>query len=185
MMKKLIFPLLALVLLAGCSKDDNWGGEPLIPVTLKGIEAMNMDNSGEYPEKVEAPRKVQKNAYMIGIKWIADDLPSGDNGYIGGPIHQGQNSYATIADNYRKRIRCLTQFNAQIKPTTDDITGITTYPNISEYFQEAGRAYLPEGIDEGFVLLKAPDAGVHSFRVEYLVDGDVKFVYNTPEIEFY
>jgi hypothetical protein len=40
---------------------------------------------------------------------------------------------------------------------------------------EADRKFLPEGVDEGLVLLEAPDPGEHRFRVEYWESGMLKF----------
>lgn len=179
-MKKLIIPLLLAVLLAGCGKDGDWGGESLIPVTLKGVEAVHVDNSGEFPRISEGP--IGKSSYMIGIKWDVDNLPGDDDAFVGGPIHKGEHTYSSVANGYSKRVRSLTKFNDDIKPMEDPDDGSITYPNISPYFMEADRAFLPEGVDEGLVLLEAPDAGEHRFRVEYWKNGSRAFYYDTPAI---
>ena len=192
-MNKLIFPALLSVIMAGCYKnDDVYTGDSVIPVTLKGIETVNVDNSGEAP--AVAAEGVGKSAYMIGVKWIADDLPQDydDDNYVGGPVHQGQQTYDQIADSYVTHVHALTQFNAEVGPTTNEETGETWYPNISNYFQSIDRwfssnwrTYLPEGVDHGLVLLKAPNPGQHSFRVEYVKNGAVVFKVDTEAILFY
>ncbi len=178
-MKKLIIPLLLAVLWAGCSKGDDWSGESIIPVTLKGIEAVNIDNSGEFPKISDEP--IGKNCYMIGIKWEVDNLPDDDDAFVGGPIYQGERTYSSVANGYSKRVRSLTKFNEDIKPEEGE-DGTIIYPNISPYFMEADRAFLPEGIDEGLILLEMPDAGTHRFRVEYWRNGSRAFYYDTPAI---
>lgn len=175
-MKKLIFPLLAALLMAGCgSGDDDWGGETLIPVTLKGIEAVNIDNAGAFPEISEGP--IGKGSYMIGIKWEVDNLPNDDDAFVGGPIREGEHTYSSSANGYSKRVRSLTRFNEDVGPTEDVL-----YPNISTYFMEVDCAFLPEGVDEGLVLLVAPDAGEHRFRVEYWRNGARAFYCDTPAV---
>ncbi len=158
---------------AGCSKGDDWGGEFVIPVTLKGIEAVNIDNSGEFPAVSASP--IKKEAYMLGVKWIVDNTPTGDDKFITGPIEEGEQTYDAIADNYQKAIKCLTRFNADIPAGT----------YVSKFFKEMSRDYLPADVNEGFVLLVAPDAGEHSFRVEYYYGGVLEFYYDTPLIEFF
>jgi hypothetical protein len=198
-MKRLIIPMLCAVLLAGCYADngDEWTGGSVIPVTLKGIEAVNVDNSGELP--VVAAGAVKAQAYMIGIKWEADNLPSDDDAFVGGPIQQGEQTYSSIADGYNKRVRSLTQYNDQIKPEVlkdendnpildENDNEIILYPNVSIYFMEADRAFLPEGVDEGLVLMQGedipvPDKGVHIFRVEYWRHGERAFYYDLT-VEF-
>ncbi len=176
MMKKLILSLLASVLMVACSSDgEDWGGETLIPVTLKGIETVNIDNSGKYPEISDGP--IGRNSYMIGIKWEVDNLPGDDDAFVGGPIREGEHTYSSAANGYSKRVRSLTRFNDEVGPTEE-----IRHPNISTYFVETDRAFLPKGVDEGLVLLVAPDAGEHRFRVEYWRNGARAFYYDTPTI---
>lgn len=172
-MRKLIAISIFALIISGCSKDNDWG-DPVIPVTLKGIEAVNVDNSGEFP--AASPLSVKKEAYMVGVKWIVDNIPSDDDDkFITGPIYQGEQRNEYIADSYSKAIKCLTQFNADIPAGK----------YVSKYFKEIDRNYLPADINEGFALLVAPDPGEHSFRVEYYVGEELRFFYDTPLIEFF
>ncbi|MDR1670921.1 MAG: hypothetical protein LBR57_00180 [Alistipes sp.] len=173
-MKKTIILLSFATACAGCATSDSgWSDEPVIPVSLKGIEAVNIDNSGEFPVVTAAP--VKKDAYMVGVRWIADNVPSDDDKFITGPIEQGQQTYGSIADNYSKAVVCLTQFNADIPAGT----------YVSKFFKEIDRDYLPADVNEGFVLLVAPDPGQHSFRVEYYEGEKMKYSHDTPSIEFF
>lgn len=172
MKKTIILAVLALSV-AACSVSESWE-DPVIPVTLKDIEAVNIDNSGEFPVVTNSP--VKKDAYMVGIKWIADNTPDDDDDkFITDPIQKGEQTYSSIADNYLKAIKCNTQFNADIPAGK----------YVSKFFKEIDRNYLPADVNEGFVLLVAPDAGTHSFTVEYYVGEELKFSYQTQPIEFF
>lgn len=173
MMKKLLVLAALAVVMAACAKDDGWGNEAVIPLMLAGIEAVNIDNSGEFPVVSVAP--IKKEAYMLGVKWIADNLPADDDKYVTGPISEGERTYGRIADGYAKAIVCLTQFNDRIPAGS----------YVSSYFKPIDRNYLPADVDEGFVLLVAPDAGVQAFRVEYYDGEELAFSYDTPSIEFF
>ena len=110
-MRILILFAVFAALLAGCEESayNSWD-EPVIPVSLKGIEAVNIDNSGEKP--VVSNASVKKEAYMVGIKWVADNIPSDDDDkFITGPIQQGEQRYESIADNYQKAIKCNIVFS--------------------------------------------------------------------------
>ena len=173
-MKK-IFLFVALVLImAGCKKDlDGWDGS-VIPVSLTNIEAVNIDNSGELPVISALP--IKKEAYMVGIRWITDNTPSDDDDkFITGPIRKTERIYSSLGDKYNKAIKCNTKFNANIPADS----------YVSKFFKEMDRNYLPSDIDEGFVLLVAPDSGEHSFRVEYYEGNKLVFFYDTPLINFY
>lgn len=171
MKKVIVFTAIVLVIMA-CSTDNGWDS-PVIPVTLKGIEAVNIDNSGEFPFVTHSP--VRKEAYMLGVKWIADNTPDDiDDKFITAPIKKEESTYSSIADNYSKAIKCNTRFNADIPAGK----------YVSKFFKEIDRNYLPTEIDEGFVLLVAPDSGVHSFTVEYYIGEELKFSYETSQIEF-
>ncbi len=171
-MRKLLFLAITAVAMAGCSTDDGWN-DPVIPVSLKGIEAVNIDNSGEYPIVSVLP--VKKEAYMLGVRWIADNTPTDADKFITDPIRQGEQAYGSIADGYSKAVMCLSQFNS----------GIPAGTYVSKFFKEINRNYLPADVNEGFVLLVAPDPGLHSFRVEYYDGDELKFFYDTPTIEFF
>ena len=176
-MKHLLLLFLLAAVVAGCKKDamDGWNG-PVIPVSLVDIEAVNIDNSGEFPAISASP--IKKEAYMIGICWITEHTPSDDDHiFITGPIQKGARLYSSLSDPYRKAVKCNTPFNA----------GIPAGKYISDFFKEIDRNYLPAGIDEGFVLLVAPDPGEHSFRIEYYeADGTtLAFFHDTPIIHFY
>ena len=173
-MRKLLLFISFTVALLGCSKDesDRWN-DPVIPVSLVGIEAMNIDNSGELPVVSISP--IKKEAYMVGIKWITDNIPSEDDKFITGPIKKGEHLYSDLSNKYSKAIKCNTQFNANIPAGK----------YVSKFFKEIDRKYLPVDADEGFVLLVAPDPGIHSFRVEYYQGATLKFFYDTPSINFY
>ena len=173
-MKKLIILTAFAIAIISCSSDKEGGSEPVIPVSLKGIEAVNIDNSGEFPAASALP--IKKDAYMVGIKWVADNTPTDDdNKFITGPIQKGQQTYNSIADRYSKAIKSNSRFNADIPPGK----------YISKFFKEIDREYLPADINEGFVLLVAPDPGPHSFTVEYYLGHQLKFSYNTSVIEFF
>ncbi|MDR1756689.1 MAG: DUF5034 domain-containing protein [Culturomica sp.] len=174
-MKKLMILAALTAIVGGCdpSNENEWDG-PVIPVSLKSIEAVHIDNSGEFP--VVADSLVKKEAYMVGIKWIADNaLTDDDDKFITGPIHKGEQLYGNMADRYSKAIVCLTPFNA----------GTPAGKYVSKYFKEIDRNYLPAGVNEGFVLLVAPDPGKHAFRVEYYDGEELTFFYETAPIEFY
>jgi hypothetical protein len=172
-MKSLIKLILLVAIITGCSINDGLD-EPVIPVSLKGIEAVNIDNSGEFPAVSNSP--VKKEAYMVGIKWITDNTPSDeDDKFITGPSQEGQQRYGSVADNYLKAIKCNDQFNSNIPAGK----------YISKFFKDIDRKFLPADINEGFVLLVAPDAGEHSFRVEYYIGEELKFFYDTQPINFY
>ncbi len=173
-MRKMVILAAFAVIAAGCAKSDGeWNSEPVIPVTLAGIEAVNIDNSGEFP--VQTGERVKKDAYMVGVRWVTDNTPTENDKFISGPIREGHATYGTIADRYSKAVVCLTQFNEKIAPGS----------YVSKFFKEIDRDYLPSDVDEGFVLLVAPDPGPHSFRVEYYLGTELKFSYDTPTIEFF
>ncbi len=173
-MKKFIILAAVALMAAGCKDhDDDWKGGSVIPVSLKGIEAVNVDNSGEFPFVSTSP--VKKEAYMLGIKWKADNLPTEDDRFVTGSSQGWYYGYNPFTRYYSKTIICLTQFNADIPAGG----------NVSKFFKEINPSYLPAGIDEGFVLLVAPDPGEHSFRVEYYEDDELKFYYETPTVELF
>ncbi|GHT77444.1 hypothetical protein AGMMS50262_18460 [Bacteroidia bacterium] len=92
--------------------EDGWT-DPVIPVSLKGIEAINIDNSGEKPVVSNLP--IKKEAYMVGIKWITDNVPiDEDDKFITDPIQKGEQRYSSVTDNYQKAIKCNTPFNSEI-----------------------------------------------------------------------
>ena len=158
---------------AGCSEGGGLPGEdPVIPVRLAGIESVNVNNEGRYPLATTEP--VKKEAYMIGIRWITDNSdPDGDQS-ITGPVEAGANRYQNIADNYTKRIYCNTVFNNRNPAGA----------NVSQYFKAV--TYLPAGVNEGFVLLVAPDPGDHSFKVVYTDNSTGEsYEYDTELIKLY
>lgn len=169
-MKK-YFILAALVVLSfGCDQVQE---EPVIPVSLHGIQAVNIDNSGALP--VLCDSSIKKEAYMIGIKWITSNTPTDeDDKFITGPIELGEQTYRSSADNYSKAIKCNDDFNSEIPAGR----------YVSKFFKAIDLKFLPNGIDEGFVLLVAPTPGRHSFRVEYYLGSELKFYYDTPSILF-
>jgi hypothetical protein len=174
MMNRFVIFVIFILITGGCSVDEDYGwNDPVIPVTLKGIEAINIDNSGEFP--IITASSVKKEAYMIGIKWIADNIPTDEDKFITGPIQEGEQTYNSIADNYSKAIMCLTSFNSDIPAGT----------YVSKFFKEINRNYLPTDVNEGFVLLLAPNPGKHSFRVEYYDGEELMFSYDTSLIEFF
>lgn len=173
-MKKIALFMLLAFLLAGCSgdEDDPWD-VPTIPMSLVGIETVNIDNSEEFP--VLSTATVKKEAYMLGVKWLMDNIPSDtDDKFITGPIPWSSYAYSSVAEDYSKAIKCNTPFNANIPAGK----------YVSKFFKEVNRTYLPKGINEGFVLLVAPDAGEHSFRVEYYKGEELVFFHDTPLIKF-
>jgi hypothetical protein len=175
MKKKKIFGkiFLAALLLcaAGCSNDSrDWGYEEVIPVYLAGIESVNVDNAGQHPVITNEP--VKKEAYMIGVRWVTDNSDPGGNQSITGPVEVGKSLYRDIANGYTRRIYCNTVFNSRNPAGA----------NVSQYFKEV--SYLPAGINEGFVLLSAPDPGEHSFKVVFTKGSD-KFEYDTKPIHLY
>ncbi|MDR0509607.1 MAG: DUF5034 domain-containing protein [Rikenellaceae bacterium] len=176
-MKKLLFPLLGAALLSGCSKKDSGdigGPDAVVPVHIVGIEATNVDNSGEYPLVTNSP--INKKAYMIGVVWLTDNSdPNGDQ-YIGGPITAdpwGRHGSTSLSSSYTKRIITNDDFNPS-NPAGS---------NISQFFQPA--TVLPPDVDEGFVLLVAPTPGQHSFKVRYSTWEGVAFEYDTPPVTFF
>lgn len=174
MKKTFLYAIIALVI-TGCQKEMDVGwNDSVIPVSLKNIEAVNIDNSGEFPEVSVLP--IKKEAYMMGIRWIADNTPSNDDDkFITGPIQKGRYTYRSISDKYLKAIKCNSQFNSDIPAGS----------YVSKFFKEIDKNYLPADIDEGFVLLVAPDSGEHSFRVEYYEKDVLVFFHDTPPINFY
>ena len=175
-MRKLFLFIVFIITVLGCKKDamsDSWN-DPVIPVSLVGIETINIDNSGELPKTSNFP--IKKEAYMLGIKWITEHTPSEeDDKFITGPIPEGKHLYSELSNKYSKAIKCNTQFNATIPAGK----------YISKFFKEIDRRYLPEDIDEGYVLLVVPDTGVHSFRVEYYEGNTLVFFHDTSPIKFY
>jgi hypothetical protein len=137
----------------GCSKDMRDWDDPVIPVHLNGIEIVNINNEGQYPFTTTEP--VKKEAFMIGVRWISDNSdPDGDQA-ITGTVDAGTNRYQNIAGNFTKRVYCNTVFNSRNPEGA----------NVSQYFKQV--TCLPAGINEGFVLLVAPNPGNHSFKVVY------------------
>ena len=173
-MKKKFYLIIFTVVITGCSEGDYdpWFDD-VIPVSMTGIEAVNIDNSGAYPEISDLP--VRKEAYMVGVKWITDHTVSDDDKFITGVIKEGAAPYSSLSDKYKKAIRCNTDFSASIPAGS----------YVSKFFKEMDRKYLPADVDEGFVLLVAPVAGDHSFRVEYYEGQTLKFFHDTPTINFY
>jgi len=169
-MKK-IFYAAFLLCAVGCSKDWWNSDEPLIPVHLVGIESVNVNNEGRYPFTTTEP--VKKEAYMIGVRWITDNADPDGNQSITGPIEAGSGLYQNVAKNYTKRIYCNTVFNSRNPAGA----------NVSQYFKEV--KYLPAGINEGFVLLVAPDPGDHSFKVVYTKNTGERYEYDTELIRLY
>ncbi|GHU98650.1 hypothetical protein FACS1894159_01450 [Bacteroidia bacterium] len=160
-------------MLAACAKESSDWTEaaPLVPVSLAGIEAVNIDNQGASP--VVSAEPIRKEAYMIGIKWTTDDSDPFGNQSISAAF--GSSSGYTpgdVAKNFTKRIYTIEQFNAKNPAGA----------NVSQYFKAI--KYLPEQIDEGFVLLVAPDPGPHTFRVVYSFNS-ASFEYTTPTVELY
>jgi len=170
MKKYLLWTTFALAAV-GC-KRDSWY-DSVIPVSLVGIEAVNIDNSGEFPFVSASP--IRKEAFMIGIKWITDHVITDDDKFITGPIQRGEQTYESLADKYSKAVKANTPFNSSIPAGT----------YVSRFFKEINRNYLPADIDEGFVLLVAPDPGEHSFRVEYWQGNTLVFYYDTQPINFF
>ena len=169
---KNIFFAALLLFTAGCSKKDSerWD-DPVIPVYLAGIESVNVNNAGQYPFTTTEP--VKKTAYMIGVRWLTDHSdPDGDQA-ITGPVALGSYNYRNIADSYTKRIYCNTVFNSRNPEGA----------NVSQYFKKI--TYLPADIDEGFVLLVAPDSGEHSFKVVYTDNKGDRHEYDTEPITLY
>ncbi|MDR1950739.1 MAG: hypothetical protein LBP96_00735 [Bacteroidales bacterium] len=176
-MKKFVLYVALAVFVAGCSDDGNYypgggGDDPVIPVTMVGIETINIDNSGEFP--IASVSQIKKEAYMVGIRWTTN-FSLNPNDVITGPIQLGQQTHSSLANRYSKRIIANSQFDEYISSGT----------NISSLFKAIEKNYLPDNIDEGFVLLVPPAPGVHSFRVEYLEGGSVKFFHITQPITFY
>jgi hypothetical protein len=173
-MKKIFYLVTFVVAIAGCSKDsgDRWN-EDVIPVSMVGIEAVNIDNSGEFPEISVLP--IRKEAYMVGVKWITEHTVSDNDIFITDVIKEGAPSYHTLGNKYKKAIMCHTAFSASIPAGS----------YVSKFFKEIDRKYLPADVDEGFVLLVAPIPGEHSFRVEYYEGNNLKFFHDTPTINFY
>ena len=173
-MKKLFYLVVFVVAIAGCSKDerDPWH-EDVIPVSMVGIEAVNVDNSGELPEISNLP--IKKEAYMVGVKWITDHTVSVNDIFITDVIKEGAPSYSTLGSKYKKAIKCITPFSASIPAGT----------YVSKFFKELDRKYLPGEVDEGFVLLVAPEPGTYSFRVEYHEGNVLKFFHDTQPVNFY
>jgi hypothetical protein len=174
MMRKLLVILVSVlvsVLFTGCDdwlSNIDWWARPVIPDNVTRIEAVHVDNAGELPVISDGP--IKKEAYMLGIKWETSNVSGDDNMFITG--------LAVDESDYKKNITCLTPFNATIPAGTD----------ISELFKEADTRYLPEGVDEGFVLLATPNAGEHVFRVEYYKYENEEipaFSCDTPTIELY
>ena len=180
MKAKTFFNLLAGVAfclaMPGCSDNymsESWN-DPVIPVEMTGIEAVNIDNSKELP--VVSNQPIKKEAYMVGVKWITENtISENDNKFITGPIKKGTGIYSSLSDKYLKAIKCNDQFNA----------GIPAGQYVSKFFKEIDRKYLPKDVDEGFVLLVAPTPGYHSFRVEYYEGTVLKFFYDTTPVNFY
>ena len=174
MKKVVLFMMLAAVVL-GCKKDsaESWD-DPVIPVSLIGIETANIDNAGAVP--IVSNSSIKKDAYMLGIKWITDNTPSDETDkFITGPIARGEHLYSQLDSKYSKAIKCNTQFNANIPAGK----------YVSKFFKEVDRSFLPADMDEGYVLLVAPDPGTHSFRVEYYEGDSLMFFHDTQPIKFY
>ena len=173
-MKKIFCFIVFVVSIAGCKEGphDPWFDD-VIPVSLVGIETVNINNSGEFPETTVLP--VRKEAYMIGVQWITDHTVSDDDMFITGIIKEGMQTYGSLGDKYKKAIKCNNDFSASIAAGS----------YVSKFFKEIDRKYLPMDVNEGFVLLVAPVAGEHSFRVEYYEGQTLKFYHNTPTIIFY
>ena len=172
-LRNLFFAAL-LLCTVGCKKNDNdWPGvdNPVIPVYLAGIESINVNNAGQYPFITSDP--IKKEAYMIGVRWITDHSDPDGNQVITGPVAIGSYNYHHIADNYARQIYCNTVFNSRNPAGA----------NVSQYFKKV--TYLPANIDEGFVLLVAPDAGDHSFKVVYTDKKGERLEYNTELIKLY
>jgi hypothetical protein len=174
-MKKFFLYTAFVAIMLGCSKGDYrdpWD-DSVIPVSLVGIETVNFDNSGEFP-KVTAT-SVKKEAYLVGIKWITDYVITSNDKFITEPIKKGEQTYSSLGNPYSRAIKCNTPFNSTI-PAGE---------YVSKFFKEIDKNYLPADIDEGFVLLVAPDPGEHSFTVEYYQGNTLKFSHNTQPINFY
>ena len=169
---KILLSAILIYLVVGCSEERTVWEDPLIPVNLTGIESVNINNEGRYPFSTIEP--VKKEAFMIGVRWITDHAdPDGDQA-ITGPIEVGTYSYKNIANNYTKRIYCNTVFNGSNPRGA----------NVSQYFKKV--TYLPSGINEGFVLLVAPEPGEHSFKVVYTKNSSGEsYEYDTELIKLY
>jgi hypothetical protein len=171
-MKRIILYAVSAIVVAGCSKEKEPGMDSVIPVSLVGIEAVNIDNSGEFPRITVS--SVPKDAYMIGIKWVTNYVVTTNDKFITGPIQRGDQVYGSWASRYQRAIKCNTDFGY----------GIEAGEYVSKFFKEINSNYLPMGIDEGFVLLAPPDPGEHSFRVEFYEGTVLKFYYDTQPIIF-
>lgn len=159
-----------LLCVVGCSVHPDWD-DPVIPVHLAGIESVNINNVGQFPFITADP--IKKEAFMIGIRWITDNSdPDGDQ-EITGPVVAGTFRFRNIADNYTKRIFSNTAFNSRNPPGA----------NVSQFFKAV--RYLPAGVNEGFVLLVAPDPGEHSFKVVYTNSNGDRHEFDTELIKLY
>lgn len=173
-MRKSMTLILLAALITGCSNSESDWDAPVIPVSLRDIETVNIDNSGEIPVITDSP--IKKEAYMVGIRWITDNVPDDDlDKFITDPIQKGEHLYSMLSAGYSKAIRCNTRFNSDIPAGK----------YVSKFFKEINRNYLPKDVNEGFVLLVAPDPGEHSFRVEYYDGEELVFSHDTDLINFY
>jgi len=172
-MRKIFLFITLAIAVMGCKKDEGGWNDSVIPVSLVDIEVVNIDNSGEFP--IVSALSIKKEAYMVGIRWITDYAIGDDDKFITGAIEKGEQTFSSLGDKYLKAIKCNTQFNSTIPAGT----------YVSKFFKEIDKNYLPADINEGFVLLVAPDPGEHSFRVEYYEGNTLKFFHDTQIINFY
>ncbi len=155
-MKRLPYYILAIIFLLNSAMSCDDELEPVY-FKLTGIGAYNINNEGEFPFVTE--KAVKKEAYMIGIKWIAD---GNDNLYR-----------FEIQGSPEIKIFCNADFDEQHAAGSD----------ITSYFKPA--RYLPEKISEGLALLKVPAPGKYSFKVKVFLDDGDYFEYDTPLIDLY
>lgn len=128
-----------------------------IPVSLKSLEAFNVNNEGKEPFVTED--NIRKEAFMIGLSYVSDTAVDKYT-YVIQPIKE-------------RKFYCTTDFNEEYPAGSD----------ISSFFMSA--KYIPENLNEGYVLLTIPSPGLHTFKMVFICEDGKIVECDTPPVNLY
>lgn len=147
-----------------CEEDD--GEYTAMDVDLVEIELFNIDNSGRGP--VLAKDSVKKEAYVVGVRYKVVDTQNADD-----TIHY----YNENKVNYDKEVIVNTDLIPRIFTNTDFDEDHPAGSDVTDLFLSTDW-HTGQSYDRMLILRKAPEAGIHSFKVSYtlLRDGIAQVV---------
>ncbi|NDW17480.1 DUF5034 domain-containing protein [Dysgonomonas sp. 216] len=137
---------------------------------LIGVELVNINNEGK--EMLISDDPIKKEAYVIGIKYIASEAVDKDS--IGNSFYVKHSNFIYFANAYPEpRIYCNNDFDEDYPAGSD----------ISHLFWFSTKDILNQNLL--LILKKAPQKGIHSFKVVFDCHNNKVIENNTAEIELY